>query len=31
VTPELVYTSKIGYIANGKGSVGGFLRFERDF
>lgn len=31
VTPEVVYTSKIGYIANGKDSVGGMLRFERAF
>ncbi|WP_144377368.1 porin [Mesorhizobium amorphae] len=31
VTPEVVYTSKLDYITNGKGSLGGFIRFERNF
>lgn len=31
VTPEVVYTSKLDYIAGGKDSLGGFLRFQRNF
>lgn len=31
ITPEIVYTSKINYIANGKDSLGGFLRLQRTF
>jgi len=30
VTPEIVYT-KVGGVANGKQSLGGFLRFQRSF